>query len=397
MSVRHAASSRTRVGVVCVALLALLSATWSCSCSVSRPWVRPDWAGDGAAPDPAAADVRLILVGDAGYAAHEDPVLAALAREAALQPDRTCVVFLGDNIYPHGLPPQTDADFPGAERQLRAQIDAVTATGARCVFVAGNHDYALDGWDGWERERKYIEALNRPGLSVLPAAGCPGPETLDLGTRLRIVAVDTQWWFQDGAKPRHPDSHCRYDSDSEIAAGLDSALAAAGDRHVVVVGHHPLATHGHHGGHFDWQDHIFPLRAAADWAWLPLPVLGSLYPIARKLGITEQDLAHGRYRELVHAFHDAFRRHPPLVYAAGHEHTLQVLEGGGPRLHVVSGSGSVDRSDKVGRGDDTLFACGCSGYARLDFLPDGRVWLRVVPMDANGNALAAVERWITPR
>jgi hypothetical protein len=387
--------SVTRHPLLGSSALAAAAAICISACSVSEPWVRPDWAPVEQPPDPTQVDTRLLLVGDAGRARAGDPVLAALGREAAALPHRTWVVFLGDNIYPEGLPPAQASEFAASELRLRAQIDAVVPTGAQVIFLPGNHDYALDGWQGWERQRAYVESLARSNLQVRPAAGCPGPDVIDAGSRLRLVLLDTQWWFQDGAKPQHPQSHCACDREDEIVAGLDSAIASAGARHVVVAAHHPLATHGHHGGHYDWQDHVFPLRAAAKWAWVPLPGLGSLYPLARKLGITEQDLTHGRYREMRAAFQSAFRRRPPLLYAAGHEHTLQLLERSGARLHVVSGSGTLDRPDDVGRGDDTLFACGCSGYARVDLLNDGRVWLQFVTMDADGRASSPFGRWIT--
>jgi hypothetical protein len=336
----------------------------------------------------------LLLIGDAGNATPGEGVLAALAAEASAAPDRTWILFLGDNIYPDGLPPEAHEGRAEAERRLRAQIDAVAPTGAQSIFVPGNHDYAHDGWAGWERERTYIEGLGLANVGVRPEAGCPGPDVVDAGTRLRLVLLDTQWWFQDPPKPLDPSSHCRFDRADEIVAGLDSALAGAGSRLVVVAAHHPLSTHGHHGGFFSWKDHVFPLRAAASWAWLPLPIVGSLYPLSRQLGITEQDLMHDRYRDMRLQLRAALLRQPPLVFAAGHEHTLQVLEGDGPRLHVVSGAGTVDRADEVGRGDDTLFACGCAGYVRLDVLRDGRAWLEVVTVDDKGQASRSAGHWV---
>jgi hypothetical protein len=391
--------------VVTRVVLGLVGVTLS-GCAVSHPWAAPDWALEGevsgsappSAPatifDPADLDARLLLIGDAGRATPGEDVLKALAAEASSNPARTWILFLGDNIYPDGLPPEAHEGRAEAVRRLQAQIDAVAPTGAQVIFLPGNHDYAHDGWAGWERERIYIEGLGLPNVSVRPSAGCPGPDTIDAGTRLRLVLLDTQWWFQDPPKPVDPSSHCPYDRADEIVAGLDSALAGAGSRLVVVAAHHPLSTHGHHGGFFSWKDHIFPLRAAASWAWVPLPIVGSLYPLSRELGITEQDLMHDRYRNMRLELRAALLRHPPLAFAAGHEHTLQVLEGDGPRLQVVSGAGTVDRADVVGRGDDTLFACGCAGFVRMDILRDGRAWVEVTTVDDKGRTSRPAGRWI---
>jgi hypothetical protein len=89
-------------------------------------------------------------------------------------------------------------------------------------------------------------------------------------------------------------------------------------------------------------------------------------------------------------------RRAPLLYAAGHEHTLQVLETQARYLNVVSGSGTLDRREHVGRGEDTLFACGCGGFVRLDFLRDGRVWMEIVAIAPKAGPWPPVQKWLTP-
>jgi len=42
---------------------------------------------------------------------------------------------------------------------------------------------------------------------MLPVGGCPGPTVVDLGEVVRLVALDSQWWLQDGPKPG-PTSSC---------------------------------------------------------------------------------------------------------------------------------------------------------------------------------------------
>jgi hypothetical protein len=71
----------------------------------------------------------------------------------------------------------------------------------------------------------------------------------------------------------------------------------------------------------------------------------------------------------------------PLVWAAGHDHTLQVFRGDeyGVEYILVSGAGSL--LDDVGK-DDALFAAGKQqrelGYMKLEFLRDGSVLLSVI-------------------
>ncbi|MGE0452415.1 MAG: metallophosphoesterase [Vicinamibacteria bacterium] len=357
--------------------------------------VAPAAAGQPPSPD---TETTLILIGDAGApAARGEPVLRALEAAAGVSPQRTLVLFLGDNVYPAGFPAESARGRAEAARRLDAQVDAVRRAGARSVFIPGNHDWAHEQADGWEsirRQAAHLAARAGAAAGLLPRGGCPGPETLDLGEHLRLVLLDTQWWLHDGPRPQGPGSGCAASSESEVLAALGDAVAATGARQVVVAGHHPLRTGGPHGGHFTWKDHLFPLRAARPWLWLPLPLIGSAYPSARQAGITSQDLAGEANRRLRAAIEGAFERSRPLVYASGHEHTLQVLEGSGARHLLVSGAGIFGHTSAVKRLPDTRFASSRAGFMRLDVGAAGRVRLTVLEVDARGTAREAYVAWL---
>jgi hypothetical protein len=198
-----------------------------------------------------------------------------------------------------------------------------------------------------------------------------------------------------GAKPEHATSSCPADSEAEVGDSLTAILARAGRRHAVVAAHHPLRSAGPHGGHFPWTTHIFPVRYFESWLWLPLPVIGSIQPVVRKLGLIPQDLSHDAYVHVRRALSGALASARPLVYAAGHEHSLQVF---GPNaatdFEVVSGGGYYGHTTNVGWRDDTLFAARASGFMQLDALKDGRVRLGVVVVDEAGRGSEAYSRWL---
>ncbi len=360
-------------------------------------------ASASAAPVPLAAaadiDVTLFLIGDAGAPAappDSEPVLVALRAAAAAAP-HPVIVFLGDNVYPRGLP---DSGAPGrleAERRLDAEVGVIRTTGARGIFLPGNHDWDRQGPGGWDairRQQRFLAALGDSRFALLPGGGCPGPVVVDLTGVVRLVALDTEWWLHDGPKPTDPTSACPADSGGEVVDSLRAALRTAGRRAVVVVAHHPLESGGPHGGHFGWRDHVFPLREVKSWMWIPLPLIGSLYPIARENGISSEDAPSTAYRRMRAALDSAFAGARPLIYAAGHDHALQVITGTSARYELVSGAGIFGHLDRVTALDSTRFARSASGFMRVEFLRDGRARLGVTVVDRSGGSAEAFALWL---
>lgn len=380
-------ASRRRVGSTAISLLCVASAG---AAQALAPLV----------PAAAAQEIEtsLILIGDAGHADRPDhPVVSAMREAASSNPERSLILFLGDNAYPEGLPETNALGRAAAEVRLNTQIDAARASGAAAIFIPGNHDWARSRGEGWEqvrREAAYVVARGGPGVRFLPEDGCPGPVTVDVGRRVRLVLLDTQWWLHRHAKPVDPTSTCPADSEAEVLAAVRDALRGAAGRHVFVTGHHPPASGGPHGGHFPLADHLFPLRAFKKWLWLPLPIIGSAYPVARQNGISPQDLSSTAYRHMRDSLEAAFRAAPPLAFLAGHDHGLQVLSGGGVRHVLVSGSGSYDHNNAVKRLDSTRFAAAKPGFMRVDVLEDGRVRLGVLLVDAKGRTTEALAAWL---
>jgi hypothetical protein len=349
----------------------------------------------------------LFLIGDAGAPAtpgDSEPVLAAL-RKAAAQAPHAVVAFLGDNVYPEGLPASEAPDRHEAERRLLALLGVVRGTGALGVFVPGNHDWIApeaNGMDAVRRQEEFIAKASDKGAErvvYLPGRGCPGPAVLDVSDAVRLVGLDTQWWLQDqapaqNARPSDSTSLCPANSETAIVDSLRAALRSAGERAVVVVAHHFLVSGGPHGGHFGWEDHVFPLRGVRHWLWVPLPVIGSIYPLARESGISNQDASSAAYRRMKAALDRAFSDVPPLVYAAGHDHALQVITGTSARFEVLSGGGTFGHIYHVSNIDGTLFARSASGFARIEFLRNHRARLGMTVVDPHGGSVEAFALWL---
>jgi hypothetical protein len=170
-----------------------------------------------------------------------------------------------------------------------------------------------------------------------------------VGPDLRVILLDTEWLL------RAPGGACG--TPDEVYAALRDELKRYADRRVVIAAHHPLATGGPHGGNVGWLDHG------------PL-----VYWLAVKAGLSVQDLSSGRYTDMLEGLGRAIRESgaPPLAFAAGHDHSLQVIRLRGadrPAFQLVSGSGS--RTTEVDRVEGTRWAAGVHGYMRVDVGPGG--------------------------
>jgi hypothetical protein len=139
---------------------------------------------------------------------------------------------------------------------------------------------------------------------------------------------------------------------------------------------------------------VFPLRAVKSWLWIPLPLIGSAYPIARQNGISSQDAPSGAYRRMRAALDRAFAASRPLVYAAGHDHSLQVIAGTSVRYVLVSGAGTFGHLTPVTALDSTRFARRASGFMRVELLRDGRARLGVTVADRSGSATEEFALWL---
>jgi hypothetical protein len=261
------------------------------------------------------------------------------------------------------------------------------------VFVPGNHDWDKSGPDGFEairRQGEFIAANSAGRARLLPAGGCPGPVVEEVGG-LRVAVLDTEWWLRDGPKGG---AECDPASTQGVLAALAEAISGAGGRPVIVAGHHPLATGGNHGGNFSFGDHLFPLRKLNKALWLPLPLIGSLYPIIRGAGVSDQDVAGGKNVHLRAAMDSVFALNPPLLYAAGHEHSLQLIDRGRPPVLAVSGSGILGHQSFLDEAPGARLALSEPGFMRVDLLWDGRVCLGVIVVDRAGRGREVHAEWL---
>ncbi|WP_162426230.1 metallophosphoesterase [Pontibacter pudoricolor] len=356
-----------------------------------KPYYKLADVGWRQTPLPPDAEKRysLALLGDVGAVATDgsDPVLRIFERWQQANTGAGTAVFLGDNIYPVGLPPEGHRHRALAENRLNTILQQLQHYKTQPIFLSGNHDWNKGRPDGYQymlRQQAYITEALQDNETYLPQNGCPGPVTLQLADGLLLVVINTQWWVQRGEKPLGSNYNCPYSDIEEFYIAFNNLLRRNRHQQIIVAAHHPLYSNALHGGKFTIKQHLFPLTAAHKRFLIPLPILGSLYPFYRKFFGASEDMSHKKYKRMRKRLLQIFNRYQNIIYVAGHDHNLQHFEKHGNH-YLVSGSGS--KTSFVKKGGNATFTLEQHGFVVLNYYRNREVWLEVhvTPVSAADN------------
>jgi hypothetical protein len=300
---------------------------------------------------PDTINQRIFLIGDAGEMNGEThPVIQWLKKNVDWNDERNTVIFLGDNVYPLGLPLEGEPSYPHSKAILDDQISLVKGKKAKAFFIPGNHDWRngkLGGWEQVMNEMDYINSQDLKNVEAWPLHGCPGPIPIELSDKVVVVLMDSQWFLYLHDKPG-TGSNCVAKTVDEFAVELSQIVASHPNQMLVLAMHHPMYSYGVHGGDYTWKEHIFPFTAINPNLYIPLPVIGSIYPIARGVFGNVQDIPHPLYKTMINTIEEVIKKHPYPIAVAGHDHGLQfIVKDSIP--YVVSGAGSVLSRIRPGR------------------------------------------------
>ncbi|QNH62679.1 metallophosphoesterase [Hymenobacter sediminicola] len=341
-------------------------------------------------PDSSRIRYTVFLIGDVGKpietAKGGEPSLNYLRKQILSAGTKSTTIYLGDNIYEYGMPEEGAYDRKESERRIVDQLNVLRDYQGEKYMIPGNHDWKQGNKgavDQVNRQQRFVEnfmtndsaAFSYTGDFFIPRDACPGPFEVRLQDNVVMIAINSQWFLQgEGERPYGSNSGCGVANETDFFTQLEDIITQNKDKNIVVVAHHPIQSDGIHGGFFTLGDHIFPLSIVYKYAFLPLPIIGSVYPFARKYGGISQDIPHPLYQAYKKGLEDIFAKHPNIVYAAGHEHNLQYFKA--DTYHqIVSGSGCKTQHVRTGRDANAHFSDKEKGFARVNYYDDGQAWV----------------------
>lgn len=321
-------------------------------------------------PHPKDKEIKhsFYLIGDAGNSPLGETSIALQMFEKELKTasKNSTAIFLGDNIYPKGLPKKNHEDRAFAQHQLEVQTGVVKDFKGEAIFIPGNHDWYSDGVKGLKRQEKFIEkALGKN--TFLPENGCP-IEKIHISEDIELILIDSQWYITNWDNHPTINDDCEIKTRAKFLDEFTSIIKKARGKTTIVALHHPMYTNGPHGGQYTFKSHM-----------LPIPILGTLKNIIRSTsGVVNADLSNKRYNEFKKRIVTISQQNDRVLFVSGHEHSLQYLIQDNLR-QIVSGSGSkTSGARNVGGGQ---FSYAAPGFAVLDVYKDGSSSVRFSTVD----------------
>ncbi len=306
----------------------------------------------------------IVLIGDAGKLTNGKQLVVQAAQKMVPMNKNTTVIYLGDNLYEKGFPDEVQRNYAESKAILDAQINIAGKAPVNVFFIPGNHDWANGAKDGYSsilRMQQYLDYQPNKYAKQLPRNGCPGPVEHIINDEITLLMIDSQWWLQQYDKPG-VESDCDCKTKAELIIQLNEMLANNKSKFVLIAMHHPIRSYGQHGGYFTLKQHIFPLTDYKKNLYIPLPLIGSSYPLTRAVFGTAQDVKHPFYQEMILSLEGIIKNYPNAIFVSGHEHTLQLIKDTN-YINIVSGSGS--KSTRVSKSRNTVFASPDNGFVTL--------------------------------
>ncbi|MEM9545346.1 MAG: ShlB/FhaC/HecB family hemolysin secretion/activation protein [Bacteroidota bacterium] len=323
----------------------------------------------------------LYLIGDAGKmdnkADTSNYVVEAMAKMMDLNDKNTSVVYLGDNIYPIGLVDETNAEERKlGEKIIYAQLNPLKNFKGETYIIPGNHDWNKDkkgGLAAINRQEDFIAEKfgKKNNVHFYPKMGCGDPKVVKLNKEVVFIFIDSQWWLQNWKHEKDINDGCEITSRGDFLQRMEELFIKYKNKEIICFLHHPIKSNGNHGGYFSLKQHLFPLAELG--YWVPLPVIGSLYPIYRQATGSTQDNTNILNQKLTRGLENLAKKlRINIVFTSGHEHGLEYYESGDIK-YIVSGSGA--KAAYIQAGGEAMYAREARGFAKVNFYKNFESWL----------------------
>ncbi|KMQ67645.1 metallophosphoesterase [Chryseobacterium sp. FH2] len=308
-------------------------------------------------------DFKIFLVGDVGNAdeIQAQNTLNLLKSKLDSADKNSMLIFLGDNIYPGGMPKESDRGYPLAKQKLENQLAISKNFRGKTIVIPGNHDW-YNGLDGLKAQEEFVKTYLNDKKAFLPKNSCP-IDDINLTNDIKLIVIDTEWALVNWDNYPGINKNCTIKTREDLFTEFKDLINKNQDKRIIVALHHPIISTGVHAGFNSAKAHLYPLKSR-----IPVPGIASLINIVRSSsGANLEDINNQHYADLSNRLKSMVQDKDNIIFVSGHDHNLQYHEERNIR-QIISGAGSkVDPSTIAEKSD---FSYGGNGFAILNLRKD---------------------------
>ncbi len=320
------------------------------------------------------------MVGDLGY--DYDRGLTTLESMISKMPrgkQESSLLLLGDITGKEGL--ESDPD----EKDIAYLDDVISRlqrVPGKIYYTPGENELGRDGqFSRLDRLEDYFDDHSEKKVRFMPNNACSGPDDDELIDGVGLIGINSAWYLSDWNRDEEVSEGCDITNRDAMTFALADEIKGYRDQVKIVMMHHPLQANGNRGGHYSVRQHLFPLADVIPGAYLPLPIVGSLFRMIQGVGGGPEDIHSLRYQQMIRKVESGIDDEVNVIFVSGHEFNM-MLAHEEEYVKIVAGSGS-ERGPAV-PGNDANYVQGAVGFSRLDFYEDGSVYVGFYTVDEDG-------------
>ena len=308
-------------------------------------------------------DFQIFLVGDAGNSEEiqAQQTLSFLKNKIDSANSNSILIFLGDNIYPLGMPKESDKDYPLAKEKMENQLAITKNFKGKTLVIPGNHDW-YHGLDGLKAQEDFVKTYLNDKKSFLPKNSCP-IDDINLTKDIKLIIIDSEWALINWDKYPGINKGCDIKTRDDFYTEFKDLITKNQDKRIIVALHHPVISSGVHAGFNSAKSHLSAFNGK-----VPIPGVATVLTTLRSSsGASMEDINNRHYADFANRLKSIVQDKENVIFVSGHDHNLQYHADNNIR-QIISGAGS--KTDPATIVKKTDFSYGGSGFAVLNLRKD---------------------------
>ncbi|AZB30848.1 metallophosphoesterase [Chryseobacterium balustinum] len=309
------------------------------------------------------SDFQVFLVGDAGNSEEiqAQQTLNFLKNKIDSANSNSMLIFLGDNIYPLGMPKESDKDYPLAKEKMENQLAITKNFKGKTLVIPGNHDW-YHGLDGLKAQEDFVKTYLNDKKSFLPKNSCP-IDDINLTKDIKLIIIDSEWALVNWDKYPGINKGCDIKTRDDFYTEFKDLITKNQDKRIIVALHHPVISSGVHAGFNSAKSHLSAFNGK-----VPIPGVATVLTTLRSSsGASMEDINNRHYADFANRLKSIVQDKENVIFVSGHDHNLQYHADNNIR-QIISGAGS--KTDPATIVNKTDFSYGGSGFAVLNLRKD---------------------------